>query len=603
MYKIKNLLRKRFENFPVKFRFFIPIVIGIIISISALTFLSVNKSRNYLDTLIRKDLSLNVKMITKMFQRERALKLDKVKIDLKIAHDIFYSKKLKISDEEIKVTAINQNTKQEYKTKIKKWYIDGRQVQNDVLLVDKAQDLFKGTATIFQKIDKGYLRISTNVLKLDGTRAVETFIPNSSDVVKAIERGETFFGRAFVVNDYYITAYEPIYYNGKIVGMLYVGDKEKDLNELRKIIYQLKIGKRGYPFVFDENGKIIMHPKYEGADFKNRKIIKYIIENKTGTTTFLSDDNEKMIVAFDYFKDFKLYIAATVYQKDEINKFSSGIIKSSILTGLIIIILLSVLVYFIAIENMQKYFEAFQSSNKQLADAKIALRQSEKLATMGQLSAGIAHELNNPLGVVIMYSNILLEECDKDSQMYEDLSLIVEQSNRCRKIVKGLLNFARKSQVNLEEVDIVSVVKQSIKSIIIPKDVNININEKINDKTINLDNEQMIQVFSNLTKNAIEAMKEKGNIDISFEETKEEITINIKDSGPGIPEENIPKLFTPFYTTKEIGKGTGLGLATVYGIVKMHKGRINVTSNTDKSNGPTWTNFKIVLPRNPQKLN
>jgi signal transduction histidine kinase len=104
-------------------------------------------------------------------------------------------------------------------------------------------------------------------------------------------------------------------------------------------------------------------------------------------------------------------------------------------------------------------------------------------------------------------------------------------------------------------------------------------------------------VLTNLEKNAIEAMPGGGNLTVGVEGDAEEITFIVKDTGTGIQKENMDKLFTPFFTTKEIGKGTGLGLALIYGIVKMHKGKIHVDSNTNPAEGPTGTTFRITVPR------
>ena len=250
-----------------------------------------------------------------------------------------------------------------------------------------------------------------------------------------------------------------------------------------------------------------------------------------------------------------------------------------------------------AIEKLHSYIKDLAVSNEKLATAQLALKQSEKLAHMGQLSAGIAHELNNPLGVITMYSNILKDETPYDNPIRQDLELIVEQTDRCKKIVAGLLNFARKNQVNYSEIDIVKLFERSIQSIIVPDNIQISLNHTINNNLAMLDADQMIQVVTNLLKNGIEAMPKGGEITVSIEDIKDEFIINIKDNGTGIAPENMEKIFTPFFTTKGIGKGTGLGLPIIYGIIKMHKGQIIVTSNNDSDKGATGTNFKIILPR------
>ncbi len=249
------------------------------------------------------------------------------------------------------------------------------------------------------------------------------------------------------------------------------------------------------------------------------------------------------------------------------------------------------------IEKLHKSVTDLALSNEKLSSMKQALKQSEKLAHMGQLSAGIAHELNNPLGVVIMYSNILLDEAKTGDPVKEDLQLIVDQAGRCKKIVAGLLNFARKNQVNHQMVSIKDLVNHSLESLIIPPKVKIKIDDSTTNPSAMLDQEQMMQVLTNLIKNAIDAMPGGGTINIKMEDTLSDMIIVISDTGTGIKEEDRAKIFEPFFTTKSIGHGTGLGLATAYGVVKMHKGQISVDSNTNPDKGPTGTSFKIVLPR------
>jgi nitrogen-specific signal transduction histidine kinase/iron only hydrogenase large subunit-like protein len=249
------------------------------------------------------------------------------------------------------------------------------------------------------------------------------------------------------------------------------------------------------------------------------------------------------------------------------------------------------------IEKLHKSVKDLALSNEKLSSMKQALKQSEKLAHMGQLSAGIAHELNNPLGVVIMYSNILLEESKPDDPVREDLKLVVEQAGRCKKIVAGLLNFARKNQVNHQMVNIHDLVSRSLESVIIPDRIKVKITDSTTNPEAMLDSEQMMQVLTNLVKNAIDAMPGEGEINIHLEDSLSDVSLTVQDSGTGIREEDRAKIFEPFFTTKGLGHGTGLGLATAYGIVKMHKGQITVESNTDMAKGNTGTKFKIVLPR------
>jgi iron only hydrogenase large subunit-like protein/nitrogen-specific signal transduction histidine kinase len=249
------------------------------------------------------------------------------------------------------------------------------------------------------------------------------------------------------------------------------------------------------------------------------------------------------------------------------------------------------------IDKLHRSVHDLALSNAKLTTMQNALKQSEKLAHMGQLSAGIAHELNNPLGVVIMYSNILLEECKPDDPVRDDLRLIVDQAARCKKIVGGLLNFARKNQVNYQFVNIRKLTESSIEGVVFPDNIKAVIDDNTTSPDALIDSEQVTQVLTNLFKNAIDAMPDGGTLTVRLEDTPGDVIFNVSDTGTGIKEEDKPKIFEPFFTTKGIGKGTGLGLATTYGIVKMHKGQITVETNSDRAKGPTGTTFRIILPR------
>lgn len=249
------------------------------------------------------------------------------------------------------------------------------------------------------------------------------------------------------------------------------------------------------------------------------------------------------------------------------------------------------------IEQLHKTIDDLASSNNQLANTQEALMQSEKLASMGQLAAGVAHEINNPLGVVLMYAHLLLEKYHGEAALRDDLRLIAEQADRCKKIVGGLLNFARKNKAILQPTDIFEIIDKAIQSVPNEKGVEIMIENILKNRIAELDSEQMSQVFSNLVANAIAATENTGLITITIGGDNKNLNIKVVDSGTGIPKENISKIFEPFFTTKQIGDGTGLGLAVAYGIVKMHRGDIKVESNADAKKGPTGTTFTVILPR------
>ncbi len=250
------------------------------------------------------------------------------------------------------------------------------------------------------------------------------------------------------------------------------------------------------------------------------------------------------------------------------------------------------------IEQLRRTVGELAVSNEKLASAREALVQSEKLATMGQLAAGIAHEINNPLGVVLMYAHILMEEGCSTSGVREDLQMIVEQADRCKKIVAGLLHFARRNKVVRQPVNVREMLEAALRTVPIPENVNVEIIDRLGDSPeAELDRDQMIQALTNLISNAVTAMTGGGGLTLSCAGTAQKVTISISDNGVGIPKENIQKIFEPFFTTKKLGVGTGLGLAVTYGIVKMHRGDISLESNADPDAGATGTTFRISLPR------
>lgn len=244
------------------------------------------------------------------------------------------------------------------------------------------------------------------------------------------------------------------------------------------------------------------------------------------------------------------------------------------------------------IDKLEKAYIDLKETQEQLQSA-------EKLASIGQLAAGVAHEINNPLGTILLYTSLIKKEIKDridNPQSIEDLDLIAEETNRCKNIVANLLNFARQGQLKISDLDIFEIVNTTLKSIMIKpefKEVSFSVARDTENTIIPGDEDQLKQVFLNVINNACEAMEERPVKKISIKLSKEDkyFITEIKDTGGGIPKENMSKLFTPFFTTKKIGKGTGLGLAITYGIIKMHKGDIKADSTVGEG-----TTFIIRLP-------
>jgi len=250
-----------------------------------------------------------------------------------------------------------------------------------------------------------------------------------------------------------------------------------------------------------------------------------------------------------------------------------------------------------SIEQLKSTVEELALTNDELAGTRVALKHAEKMAGMGQLAAGIAHEVNNPLGVVLMFAHTLLEENPGNDDLQEDLKTIAVHADRCRKIVSGLLDFARQNKVSRTQVDVSDMVFKVVSVVNRSQNIELEfINEDI-EPLAELDEDQMAQVLTNLATNAFQAMGDSGKLTIVTGGDADRVTISFRDTGCGIPRENLKMIFEPFFTTKGKGEGTGLGLAVTYGIVKMHRGQITVESNTEPSRGATGTTFTVSLPR------
>jgi signal transduction histidine kinase len=249
------------------------------------------------------------------------------------------------------------------------------------------------------------------------------------------------------------------------------------------------------------------------------------------------------------------------------------------------------------IDELRQTVGELHDSNAELATTQQQLMRSERLASMGQLAAGIAHEVNNPLGVVLLYAHLLQDEVDHSSRLGQDLELIAEQADRCQQIISGLLDFAREKKTSLSPVTLKDFLEEALRGVAPSPRVTLE-TEVPADLSANLDTGQMTQVIVNLVNNATGAMPTGGTIRITGAAPAEDVIhLEVADTGCGIPEENLGRIFEPFFTTKDQGRGTGLGLAVSYGIVKMHRGKLTVRSNADPDQGPTGTVFTIELPR------
>lgn len=238
-----------------------------------------------------------------------------------------------------------------------------------------------------------------------------------------------------------------------------------------------------------------------------------------------------------------------------------------------------------------------QAVQKKLEEAESQLYQSEKLASLGRLSAGVAHEINNPLTSILLYGNLMKEKIEKGHPLADNLNYILEDAERCKEIVKNLLAYSRQTRPSKDIFYLNTLISESLRLIRDQKlfmNVEIVKNLETQQILINADKNQLCQVLINLIINAVDAMEGRGTLTLSTFQNRQEAKayIEVSDTGQGIPQEHLSKVFDPFFTTKEVGKGTGLGLSMAYGILEENHGKISI-EKTDE----TGTTILLELPQ------
>lgn len=471
------------------------------------------------------------------------------------------------------------------------WIVDGGiLLNNSTLLVDRIRDLVYsadtlpagsiGTVTLFMDD----IRVSTNV-PLDSEarfgRAIGTRV---SDEVKqqVLMTGENWVGRAFVYDDWYVSSYEPLHdHDGNVIGMLYTGYLEWPLLKtfLTNII-ELGIG---IVIVLLLSGVIV----YRGARDLFRPIER--IHNVVKAVQIGLD---RRIGSLELFKNHELQILGQQFDSmlDQLHQRNEDIKKASLeLEDKVQI----------RTRSLHEKTEELEQHIKLLNQAKIKLVASEKLAALGELTAGIAHEINNPTAVILGNVELLQLELGDDTQrVKEELDAIHEQIDRIRNITRSLLQYSRKGgvqdeitwhHVNLIVEESLTLVRSGTKS------YDVKVEAQLEAKCcIEANRHQLLQVLINLQMNGVHAMDDKGLLKVKTEDWIDNngkalgAVVRIIDHGCGISKENLKRIFNPFFTTRR--SGTGLGLSVSQGIISEIGGEIEVQSELGKG-----STFSIYL--------
>ena len=436
-------------------------------------------------------------------------------------------------------------------------------VKEAVFKDEKYKGIDMGTATIFLQ----NLRVSTNAMNRKGERAIGTLV--SEEVNQAVlQDGKAWTKRAFVVNDWYLASYAPIRdIENNIVGMLSVGMLER-------------------PYIDAKNRVMLTFAGIACLCVVLLLVILYF------STTRIINPLRTMVEATEKISRGDLSHKIEVKSGDETGNLAGSFNRMT--------------------ENLKDANEQLvdwgrtlerkvDERTRELRDMQHSLVQSEKLASLGKLSAGIAHEINNPLGGILIYAHLVLEDMKEDDPERSNVEKIIKETTRCKNIVRDLLDFARPKEPRKDIVDVNELLNKSLammESQVQFRNVDIIKSLSSDLPKITADADQLQQVFINISINGAEAIENKGSLTLKtyHDSMNNQVVIECTDTGCGIPEKHMDRLFEPFYTTKEVGKGTGLGLAVSYGIVTRHGGTITVDSKAGK--GATFT---IKLPVENEK--
>ncbi len=398
-----------------------------------------------------------------------------------------------------------------------------------------------GTVTIFQDD----VRVSTNVKNADGSRAITTRV-SAQVAEQVLGRGATWRGRAFVVNDYYISAYAPLPDGeGKTIGMLYVGTLERPYTDTlwRSLFVFLGIAFLGVVLVSG---------------------VAITVAARISRPIHAMAVAAQRVARGDYSQKVDASAPGEVGDlADSFNRMTSELARAN--------------------QELREWGENLERKVEQrtaeLKAIQAHLLQAEKLAAIGKLAAGVAHEINNPLTGILTNASLMLEDLPTGDERREELQTIVDETLRCRKIVRGLLDFARQTKPQKEALSLNQVIEDVLALVRNQASFrNIAIETRLDPALpeIAADRDQLRQVMLNIVLNAAEAMNGDGSITVSSRSVPERqaAELRVADTGPGIPDDVRDKLFEPFFTTK--ASGTGLGLAIAYGIVQSHGGTITV---------------------------
>lgn len=376
-----------------------------------------------------------------------------------------------------------------------------------------------------------------------------------------------------------------------------------DSNIFEKLVRAAFVGKTGNAYVVNSDGILQTKPRFD-QNVLEKKNGLHMEEISQGETSIKEIKESQQYVVATKLETKDWYFVLEQNPQKELEPIFKTRKLASVLAAVGILFVISGILF--VSRQMVKELEKMEREKAQM-DANLV--QSSKLAALGKLAAGVAHEINNPLSVILEkagWIRDLLEEEDlKKSQNFQELEKAVqkieEHVERARKVTHSLLGFARRMEPVNEPVDVVKLIEDTLSFLEVEtkfKGVSLHRDYAQDLPIIRSDSSQLQQVFLNILENAVDAIPEGGNIWVRVVPDKNgHVVVEVADDGPGIPDNHKKKIFDPFFTTKPVGNGTGLGLSISYNIVKRFGGEILVSDNT-----PKGTVFKVLLPINRPEI-
>ena len=417
-----------------------------------------------------------------------------------------------------------------------------------------------GTATIFL----GDLRIATNVTAPGGRRAIGTLMSEQVHD-RVLGNRQKWVGRAFVVDDWYFSAYDPIVdLDGRPVGSLYVGMLEKPFERVKSRLNLIYGGVLlcGSLIGIALSWQISSRLARPVRELEN--VARRVSAGERGVTIVIDSADE----IGDLAGEFNVMTRALTQREEEIVELNRGLER-----------------------KVQERTAELEEKNSLLVKTQQDLVRAEKLAAVGELAAGVAHEINNPMAIIRGNAELLQTDIPPASPNREEVDIIVRQVSRVERIVSNLLRFARREHIEIGRANINVMLDEildqighqtPLTGITVTRAYDPGLTEVAGDA------DQLRQVFTNLILNGVQAMKEGGNLTVATRRG-ESVEISVTDTGQGIAPEHLGQIFDPFFTTR--ATGAGLGLSVSYGIVREHGGRIVVDSRVG-----IGTAFTVVLP-------